>query len=351
MLEIKPLQIGELVAKVPVIQGGMGVGISLSNLAGNVAAEGGIGIISTAQIGFRSKEFNKNPMAENLKAIAEEIKKAREIAKGGIIGVNIMVATKDYEEYVKAAVKAGVDLIISGAGLPTILPKLIESSKTKIAPIVSSLKAADIICKLWDRRYKKSPDLVVIEGAKAGGHLGFSLEEIESFNQDEYDMEIEKIIKLVDEYGKKYEKQIPVVVAGGVYTREDLEHYINLGASGVQIASRFVGTYECDADIKYKEAYIKAAKEDVVIVKSPVGMPGRAIHNAFLERLKQGPIKVEGCKNCLSHCDPATIPYCITQALINAAKGDIDNGLIFCGDNVYRVDKMVHVKDIMDEFK
>jgi NAD(P)H-dependent flavin oxidoreductase YrpB (nitropropane dioxygenase family) len=351
MLELKPLQIGELVAKIPVIQGGMGVGISLSNLAGAVALEGGIGIISTAQIGFKSPEFDKNPLTANLKAIGEEIKKAKEIAKGGIIGVNIMVATRDYEEYVKAAVKAGVDLIISGAGLPTILPKLIEGSKTKIAPIVSSLKSTDVICKLWDRKFQKAPDMVVIEGARAGGHLGFSLEQLENFNQKEYDKEIEQIIGLVNEYGKKYEKHIPVVVAGGVYTREDLEYYISLGASGVQIASRFVTTFECDADMKYKQAYLDAKEEDVVIVKSPVGMPGRAIKNAFLEKLKDGPIKVQSCKQCLSHCNPATIPYCITQALINAAKGDVDNGLLFCGENVYRNDKVVHVKDIMDEFR
>ena len=351
MLELKPLQIGELVAKIPVIQGGMGVGISLSNLAGAVALEGGIGIISTAQIGFKSPEFDKNPLTANLKAIGEEIKKAKEIAKGGIIGVNIMVATRDYEEYVKAAVKAGVDLIISGAGLPTILPKLIEGSKTKIAPIVSSLKSTDVICKLWDRKFQKAPDMVVIEGARAGGHLGFSLEQLENFNQKEYDKEIEQIIGLVNEYGKKYEKHIPVVVAGGVYTREDLEYYMSLGASGVQLASRFVTTFECDADTKYKQAYLDAKMEDVVIVKSPVGMPGRAIKNAFLEKLKDGPIKVQSCKQCLSHCNPATIPYCITQALINAAKGDVDNGLLFCGENVYRNDKMVHVKDIMDEFR
>lgn len=350
-MEIKPLNIGDLVAKIPVIQGGMGVGISLSRLAGSVALEGGVGIISTAQIGFRSPDFDKNPIATNLRAIGEEIKKAREIAKGGIIGVNIMVATKDYEEYVKSAVKAGVDLIISGAGLATTLPQLIEGSKTKIAPIVSSLKSADVICKLWDRKYKKSPDMVVIEGAKAGGHLGFTVEEIEHFKQSEYDIEITKIIALVNEYGEKYKKHIPVVVAGGVFNREDLLHYLNLGASGVQIASRFVATHECDADVRFKQAYINAKKEDVVIVKSPVGLPGRAINNPFLERLKEGPIKVQSCRKCLASCNPATIPYCITQALINAAKGDVDNGLLFCGDNVYRINKMSSVKEIMDEFR
>ncbi|WP_099467563.1 NAD(P)H-dependent flavin oxidoreductase [Konateibacter massiliensis] len=350
-MDIKPLKIGDLVAKIPVIQGGMGVGISLSGLAGAVALEGGVGIISTAQIGFRSPDFDKNPIAANLKAIGEEIKKAREIAKDGIIGVNIMVATKDYEEYVKTAVKAGVDLIISGAGLPISLPKLIEGSKTKIAPIVSSLKSADVICKLWDRKYQRTPDLVVIEGARAGGHLGFSVEELERFDQKEYDGEIKKIIALVNQYGEKYEKEIPVVVAGGVYDRADLDYYVSLGASGVQIASRFVATHECDADPKYKEAYLNAKEEDIVIVKSPVGMPGRAINNAFLERLKGGPIKVEVCRKCLSACNPATIPYCITQALINAAKGDVDNGLLFCGSNAWRIQELVSVSDILEEFK
>ena len=204
---MKPLVIGELTAKIPVIQGGMGVGISLSRLAGNVAACGGVGVISTAQIGFRDAEFEKNPLKANLKAIGEEIKKAREIAQGGIIGVNIMVATQKYEEYVKAAVEAGIDLIISGAGLPVNLPKLVETSKTKIAPIVSTVKSAKVLCKMWDRHYQRVPDLVVIEGPKAGGHLGFSREQLgqycneenmeNSLTQADYDSEIRGIIQVI----------------------------------------------------------------------------------------------------------------------------------------------------------
>lgn len=348
---VKALKIGELAPRVPLIQGGMGVGVSLSNLAGNVALAGGIGIISTAQIGFRDKEFEVNPLEANLRAIEDEIKKAREIAKNGIIGVNIMVATREYEEYVKAAVKAEADLIISGAGLPTTLPKFVENSKTKIAPIVSSLKSADVICKLWDRKFKRSPDLVVIEGARAGGHLGFSLEEIESFNQEEYDKEIVKIIELVNSYGEKYNKEIPVAIAGGIYDKKDMEHYMKLGASGVQVATRFVTTYECDADIKYKQSYIDCKKEDIVIVKSPVGMPGRAINNAFLEKIKKEPEKITKCHKCLAHCNPAEIPYCITKALTNAVIGNVDEGLLFCGDNAYKADRLEHVKDIVDEFR
>ena len=272
---MKALKIGELTARIPVIQGGMGVGISLSGLAGSVAACGGVGVISTAQIGYRDPEFEKDPIKTNLRVIGEEIQKAREIAKGGILGVNIMVATKQYAEYVKAAVKAGIDLIISGAGLPMELPKLVAGSKTKIAPIVSTVKAARVICRFWDHHYQRMPDLVVIEGPKAGGHLGFSRKQLEEFTPVTYDQEIRGILAEVKKYADKYGKEIPVVVAGGIFTREDMLHAMELGADGVQMGTRFVTTWECDASEAYKQTYLHAKKEDIVIVKSPVGMPGR----------------------------------------------------------------------------
>ena len=280
---MKALKIGELTARIPVIQGGMGVGISLSGLAGSVAACGGVGVISTAQIGYRDPEFEKDPIKTNLRVIGEEIQKARKIAKGGILGVNIMVATKQYAEYVKAAVKAGIDLIISGAGLPMELPKLVAGSKTKIAPIVSTVKAARVICRFWDHHYQRMPDLVVIEGPKAGGHLGFSRKQLEEFTPVTYDQEIRGILAEVKKYADKYGKEIPVVVAGGIFTREDMLHAMELGADGVQMGTRFVTTWECDASEAYKQTYLHAKKEDIVIVDSPVGMPGRAIRNRFLE--------------------------------------------------------------------
>lgn len=347
---MKSLVIGDLVAKIPVIQGGMGVGISLSKLAGNVAKCGGIGIISTAQIGYQEEGFDQHPIETNLKAIEKHIKRAKEIAQGGIVGVNIMVATKKYEEYVKTAVKAGVDLIISGAGLPTMLPALVEKSKTKIAPIVSSIKSAAVICKLWDRKYKRCPDLVVIEGPKAGGHLGFSYDQLKEITQEQYEEEIKGIIQVVDEYRKKYNCQIPVVAAGGIYDVNDMEHAMELGVDGVQVATRFVTTYECDASEAYKQAYIDARKEDIEIVKSPVGMPGRAIHNEFIERTQHEPAKIEKCHQCLERCNQKDIPYCITDALINAAKGKLSDGLIFCGENAWKAKKLEHVSDIMKEF-
>lgn len=350
-MELKPLKIGGLTARIPVIQGGMGVGISLSGLAGAVAAEGGIGILSAAQIGYQSPDFDENPIQANLRAIAEETRKARELAKGGIIGINIMVATRQYEDYVKAAVAAGVDLIICGAGLPMKLPELVGGAGTKIAPIVSGLKSAEVIFKYWLRKYDRLPDLVVIEGPKAGGHLGFSLEQLERLTEEEYDEEIVRIIKRVNEYAAQKGVEIPVVVAGGVYTREDAEHYVTLGASGVQMATRFVTTYECDASERYKQAYIDAGREDIILVKSPVGMPGRAILNPFMQRAKEGQIPHGKCHMCISTCKPAQTPYCITEALVNAAKGDVDHALLFCGTNAYRAGGLVHVKEIMDEFR
>lgn len=350
-MELKPLKIGELTAPIPVIQGGMGVGISLSGLAGAIAAEGGIGILSTAQIGYRYPGFDEHPIETNLHAIAKEIEKAREIAKGGIVGVNIMVATKCYEEYVKAAIEAGADLIICGAGLPMKLPDLAGNAKTKIAPIVSGVKSAEVIFKYWLKKYDRLPDLVVIEGPRAGGHLGFTIEQLEQTTVEEFDAEIVKIIERVNEYAAQKDATIPVVVAGGVYTREDAEHYANLGAAGVQMATRFVTTYECDASEAYKQAYINAKKEDIILVKSPVGMPGRAILNPFMQRAKEGRIPHGKCHTCISTCKPAETPYCITEALVNAAKGDVDNALLFCGTNAYRAEKIVHVKEIMDEFR
>lgn len=350
-MKIEPLVIGDLVAKIPVMQGGMGVGVSLSSLAGAVAAEGGIGILSTAQIGYRESDFDNNPIACNLKAIKTEVNKARELAKGGIIGVNIMVATKNYEEYVKAAVGAGVDLIVSGAGLPMNLPALVQNAKTKLVPIVSSVKSVQVIIKYWLKKYCRLPDALVIEGPLAGGHLGFSKEQLDDIENLNYDEEVKDIIQKVNEVEKEQNAHIPVIMAGGIYTREDMEYYIEMGASGVQMATRFVTTYECDADNAYKQSYINADKEDIVIVQSPVGMPGRAILNPFMLKAKEGKIPHGRCHLCISKCNPAETPYCITEALINAVTGNVEEALLFCGANACRANKLEHVKDIMEEFK
>lgn len=373
MNKLKPLIIGDLVVPKPVIQGGMGVGISLHSLAGAVANQGGVGIISSAQIGFREPDFTTNFVEANLRVIRREMKQAREIAPLGAIGFNIMVATKHYDMWVREAIKSGADIIISGAGLPVSLPEYANEAyeqmkespqgpparKTKLAPIVSSAKSAMVICKMWDRKYHVAPDLVVIEGPLAGGHLGFSLEQLtgygadtrnvpETYDQDAYDKEIKAIIQVVKEYDAKYGRHIPVVTAGGIYTHEDILHQLELGADGVQVGTRFVTTKECDAAEAYKQEYIQAKVEDIVITKSPVGMPGRAIMNPFLRGIQSGDRPaIKSCFQCLEHCDIKTIPYCITVALERAANGDTKNALLFCGSNAYRAEKIDTVEHVM----
>ena len=347
---LKPLKIGELVAEKPIIQGGMGVGVSRSSLAGAVAAEGGIGIISTAQIGYDEEGFEKDQAGCNRIAIKKHIKRAKEIAGGkGLVGVNIMVALKHYKEHVQEAVKAGADVIISGAGLPMDLPKLVGENVTKIAPIVSSKRAAQLILKMWAHRYNRTADFIVVEGPKAGGHLGFSKEQLQDIDKLDYDQEIRDIIECKKDYEEKFQRKIPVIVAGGIFDRKDIEHVMNLGADGVQIASRFVATEECDASDAYKQAYIQAEKKNIQIIQSPVGMPGRALRNEFIKGLETARKPITKCYNCLEKCDPRTVPYCITKALIEAVQGNVENGLIFCGENVDRIHEMTTVHDLMNE--
>ncbi|MCM1043924.1 MAG: nitronate monooxygenase family protein [Candidatus Gastranaerophilales bacterium] len=353
----EPLKIGDLTAPIPIIQGGMGVGISLGGLAGAVAKEGAVGIISSAQIGFADPDFEKDPKACNLRAIEIEYKKARELAGDGIVGFNIMVALRYYEEYVRAAAQAGADLIISGAGLPTDLPQYVEGARTKIAPIVSSDKAAQVILRYWGKKYHRTADLVVVEGPKAGGHLGFSREQLTEYDLEEqdtglmksYDEEIRKICETVKRYETEYGCAVPVVVAGGIDSAEEMERVMALGVQGVQVASRFVTTYECDADVRYKQAYLDAGKEDICIIKSPVGMPGRAIRNPFMERVMSGErIAPKKCLGCLHKCNPAEIPYCITEALVHAAKGETESALLFCGANAYKAQRLETVREVID---
>lgn len=350
-MSFKPLKIGDLEVKIPVIQGGMGIGISLGGLAGAVAKAGGIGIISAAQIGFREPDFDTNTKEANLRAIRKEYQKAREIAPNGVIGFNLMVAMRHYADYVRAAVEAGADLIISGAGLPTDLPGIVKDAPVKLAPIVSTEKSAKVLLKYWDKKHHRVPDLIVIEGPKAGGHLGFDLEHLEVFKDSAaYDEEIRKIFSVVKEYEERYETKIPVAIAGGIDDSRQVQHAFALGADAVQVASRFVTTEECDADIRYKQAYIKAGKEDIVIVKSPVGMPGRAIKNKMIETvLAGGKIEHSACHTCLHKCSPMEIPYCITDALIHAAKGEIDQALLFCGANTYKISRIETVKEVIED--
>lgn len=348
-MEARPLKMGNIEAKVPLIQGGMGVGISLGRLAGAVAKEGGIGSISAAQIGFKEPDFDTNTKEANLRAIQKEYDKARAIAPDGIIGFNIMVAMRHYEEYVRAAIDAGADLILSGAGLPTDLPRIAGDSRAKLAPIVSTDKSAKVILKYWGRKYKRMPDLLVIEGPKAGGHLGFTKEQLKAYDQAAYDAEVSDILDTVRSYEEEFQCRIPVALAGGIENKAQAEHAFSLGVDAIQAATRFVTTEECDAHIKYKEAYLNAKETDIVIVKSPVGMPGRAILNPFMEKVMAGErIPHSSCHGCLQKCNPSEIPYCITDALVHAARGEVDDALLFCGAYAYKADHLETVKEVID---
>ena len=343
------LTIGDLFIPRAVIQGGMGVGISLSGLASAVAAAGGFGVISAAGIGMNEPDFSTNYIEANNRALTREIRAAR-AASAGALGVNIMVAMANFAELVKTAIKENVDAIFSGAGLPLDLPShLTEGSKTKLVPIVSSARAAVILCKKWLSRFDRAPDAFVVEGPMAGGHLGFKAEQIDDPN---FVLEklVTEVVAGVAPYTAPNGLPIPVIAAGGVYTGADIRRFIELGAAGVQMGTRFVATDECDADPRFKQSYIDAAEKDVVIIKSPVGMPGRAIHNEFLDRAACGEKTPACCPyRCIHTCDYQKAPYCITLALANAKKGRLKYGFAFAGKNAWRVDRIMPVAELFRE--
>ena len=347
---MKEIKIGNLTMRIPIIQGGMGVGVSLGNLAGHVALEGGMGVISTAHPGYRKKNFARNALQANKEALKEEIEKAKKIACGkGIVAINAMVAITDYAALVEHAVASGVDAIISGAGLPLQLPKFVKNN-VKIAPIVSSGKAIHLILQTWHRKYKKTADFIVIEGSEAGGHLGFKKADILSQATQKLPEILSDVLERIKPFEKEYNQRIPVFVAGGIFTGGDIRKYLQLGASGVQMATRFIATHECDANIKFKEALLKSKENDIQLVGSPVGLPGRAVMTPLTRTLEKGErVPVKKCYDCLIPCNPSTTQYCISGALIEAVKGNLTEGLVFSGSNGYRLDRLRSVKELIHE--
>lgn len=336
---------------VPVIQGGMGVGVSLSNLAGNVAKCGGMGVISSVNAGYAEEDFEKNPREANLRALEYHIRRAKELSGGkGMIAVNIMTAVSDYEKTCRMAVLCGADAIISGAGLPLKLPEYTMGTDTLFAPIVSSGKAAELLCRSYGKKYGVVPDFLVIEGYEAGGHLGFSREELLEGKAAKNEEILADVLERIKPYEKEYKKTIPVFVAGGVFDGHDMARFISLGASGVQMATRFIATEECDAHERFKQAVVEAEEEDIIIIHSPVGMPARAINSPLLKRLSAGekfPAKI--CNGCLTACKRGDkTPYCISRALIEAVRGNWEDGLFFCGGNAGRVKEIITVKELME---
>ena len=352
---MKELHIGNLTIKVPIIQGGMGVGISMSGLAAAVANEGGVGVIASAGLGMLEPDYAKNFIEANIRALKKEILKARELTNG-VLGVNIMVALTNFADLVKTSISEGIDIVFSGAGLPLNLPQfLTNKSKTKLVPIVSSGRAAKILCSKWKEQYDYLPDAIVVEGPKAGGHLGFKRIQLDDpkFALEEL---LRDVLEQVKYFEEKYNTTIPVIAAGGIYTGADIKKIMDLGVSGVQMGTRFVTTEECDASLKFKQTYIDSHEEDMEIINSPVGMPGRAIRNEFIEKINRGEKRPVKCPyKCLKTCNIETTPYCIVAALVNAMKGNFYNGFAFAGSNAFRATKIISVKETMDslirEFK
>ncbi|MFH1824704.1 MAG: nitronate monooxygenase [Candidatus Firestonebacteria bacterium] len=353
MNKIPGLKIGRFEIKVPIIQGGMSVGISLSKLASAVANEGGIGVMGTAGIGMLEPDFNTNFLEANERALIREIRKARASTKG-VLGINILIALTDYLDLIKTATEEGIDFIFLGAGLPInnlkALPEdILKKALLKIVPIVSSARALKIIFQYWAKEFGLVPCSVVVEGPLAGGHLGFKKEQIDD---PAYSLEkiFPEVITEVNIFEKKFSKEIPVIAAGGIFTGMDIKKFMKMGAKGVQMATKFVATYECDASENFKEAFIKCKKEDIVIINSPVGLPGRAIKNRFLEEVFNGKKQPFECPwKCLRTCNFDKAPYCIGRALTNAKQGKIDEGFCFAGANAYRVDKIISVKELIDD--
>lgn len=337
--------LGKKELPLPLLQGGMGVGVSLGRLAGAVARCGAMGVISSVNAGYREPDFDRNPVEANLRALKKEIRKAREIAEGnGLIGVNIMTAVSHYEETCHAAIEAGADAIISGAGLPLSLAGYVRGSGTLFAPIVSSGRAASLLLRHYQKRFDARPDFIVLEGSAAGGHLGFSEEEVLAHTAKSNEEILREVLEATG-------RTIPVFVAGGVFDAKDRERLQGLGAAGVQIGTRFIATVECDVSDGFKRVITEAKEEDAIIIKSPVGMPARAVRTPLLERLAAGgryPAKI--CNGCLDACPKGEdTPYCISRALVAAARGDIEEGLFFTGSNVGRIHEILPVKTLIEE--
>lgn len=356
-MELKPLKIGKYEIKYPIFQGGMGLGISWDKLAGNVSLEGGLGIISSVGTGyyenrkFIDKEVNAKPFgSENFystKGLRAVIENARKICGDLPLGVNIMYAANDYARVVKDACEAGINIIVSGAGLPTNLPEFTQNFKEiALVPIVSSAKALKIICKRWLQRYERLPDAVVLEGPLSGGHQGFTYEQCLDPEFSLFNL-IPQVKAEIKEWG-----DFPLIAAGGIWDKNDIEKAISLGANGVQMGTRFIGTHECDADIGFKEVLLAAEEKDIELIKSPVGYPARGIRTNLINLVdkRMGP-KIQCISNCVSPCqrgkEAKQVGYCIADRLFDAYSGKKESGLFFTGANGYKLKELISVKELM----
>ncbi|PAF45385.1 nitronate monooxygenase [Helicobacter sp. 11S02629-2] len=355
---LKPLTIGKHTISYPIFQGGMGVGISWDELAGNVSKQGALGIISAVGTGyykrmeFTEKIINSKPFEAinfySKHALMEIFKNARKLCGDKPLGANILYAINEYGRVVRDACEAGANIIVTGAGLPLNMPEFTKNfPDVALVPIVSSVRALRVICKKWGDRYKRLPDAIVVEGPLSGGHQGFKYEDCfkPEFQLEHLVPEIAQEVKL---WGN-----IPLIAAGGIWDRNDIDNMMSLGASGVQMATRFLGTFECDAKA-YQKLMLNVKQEDIELIKSPVGYPARAVNTGVLSRLKEGNApKIKCISNCVTPChrgeEAKKVGYCIADSLGKGHMGDLREGLYFSGANGYKIDKIISVKELIDE--
>lgn len=347
-MELPKLRIGNLIADVPIVQGGMGVRVSLASLATAVANEGGIGTISSIGLGdlkLSGREFE----ARSREALIREVKKAKELTSG-LLAVNVMGALSNAADLVRAAIEGGIQIIVFGAGLPMKLPAIAGDPDVNLVPVISSSRVAKLIMRAWKKQYDRCVDAFIIEGPLAGGHLGYSREQLDHPDDCSLEKQMPEVLEAIKPYEDDFGRKIPIIAAGGIYDGQDMERMLSLGAAGVQLGTRFVCTTECGASPEFKQAYLDAEEEDIAIVQSPVGLPGRAIANRFLKNVEEkGRQKFKCSFQCLTTCKIKEAKYCIAQALLNSVSGDVDHGLIFCGKNAYRLDKIISVKALFQE--
>lgn len=352
------MKIGKYEIKHPIIQGGMGVGISWDKLAGTVSKEGGLGVISGVGTGYyKSDEYQiktkKDKPVDVLNfyskdALTTIIKNAREICGDAPLACNILYACNDYGRIVQDACEAGIDIIITGAGIPTNMPEFTKDyPDVALIPIVSSARALKLICRKW-KRYNKLPDAVIVEGPKSGGHQGFTYEQC---FEEEY--QLENIIPPVLEEAKKWGNP-PIIAAGGIWDKNDIDKFMDMGCSGVQMATRFIGTFECDADPVLKKVLLDSKENDIKLMKSPVGLPARGVMTNLQKSLEEGTAPKVACiSNCVAPCnrgqEAKVVGYCIADRLGAAYQGDLETGLFFTGSNGYKLDKILSVHELMEK--
>ncbi len=347
-MTIPKLKIGNITAEIPILQGGMGVRVSLSSLASAVANAGGIGTLSSIGLGDFVDSLSEYEKVSH-EALEREIRQVKKMTDGPV-AVNFMGALSNVNDLIVTAVAEGIRIIVYGAGLPTDLPELVPDPEVNLVPIVSSARVAELILRVWDKRHGRIPDAFILEGPLAGGHLGFSKEQLAQPQEFSLERLLPALLEVLKSYEDKYGRKIPLIAGGGIYDGRDIARMLGLGASGVQMATRFVCTVECDVSAAFKQAYLDAKEEDIVIIDSPVGMPGRAIRNEFLKDLEaRGKLPVQCPYRCLTACKADKAHYCIAKALLNSYFGNVKNGLIFCGQNAHRIDKIVTVKELFAE--